>query len=324
MTDFNEDAIASRVTEMAATDTTTSSETLAATTMAPSSIFRFMDLAPELRNRIVEYSLYHEEGEGVIAPMPDNPAQMAYFPIAGKRYYSSCNEVAELCGLELALPKSSENAAEEDDKDSAGDMLPHNPDSRTYQERVLDLKELVRKAVHQRRGHLHVCRLDCLVQPPLTMCSRQLRAESLSLFYHINKFHFEMHHSLTETRMLPDWWRAAGDTNLWSIGTMDLVYSSYETLPMTLSFQEGRIFIKSGGSLESCFLVGESCIAAVQAQVEVFGGGLHVRGLECMTEAARHQHCLRDLSSSDKFWHSNEQPKYRAVSLLTLNPSEWN
>ena len=76
----------------------------------------------------------------------------------------------------------------------------------------------------------HLCTLDCLVQPPLTFVSRQVRTETLPIFYGVNKFHIEMsnfivamtYQWLSRTRSPADWWRAIGDSNLGNIDRLNV------------------------------------------------------------------------------------------------------
>lgn len=84
----------------------------------------------------------------------------------------------------------------------------------------------------------HYCTLDCLLQPSLTLVSRQVRAESLPFFYSGNKFHLEMSNFVLATttekwrrimRSPTDWWRAAGDTNLGHIRHLSLFVPSSST-----------------------------------------------------------------------------------------------
>ena len=85
----------------------------------------------------------------------------------------------------------------------------------------------------------HYSRLDCLLQPPITYVNRQIRAESLSLFYQINKFHFELDNFVlnrprdrqNETKIPPDWWRAIGDHNLRSIADLNMFGQCFQAHP---------------------------------------------------------------------------------------------
>lgn len=81
-------------------------------------------------------------------------------------------------------------------------------------------------------GPVHVCGPECLLQPALSQVCRQLRAETLPIFYGINSFHFDTtsyydphkkHILVSDGGLGPAavhpgnpraWWRTIGDSNL--------------------------------------------------------------------------------------------------------------
>ena len=101
--------------------------------------------------------------------------------------------------------------------------LPTPMNSAEQTEKMLEAKRYFRRwEKTANRTSDHYCTLKCLLQPPITYVNRQVRAESLSLFYQINKIHFELdnfvlkgYHVRHNGMVIPaDWWRAIGDDNL--------------------------------------------------------------------------------------------------------------
>ena len=95
----------------------------------------------------------------------------------------------------------------------------------------------------------HLCTLDCLLQPELAKASKQVREETLRIFYGVNSFHLELSNFHVEyhprtlkplNRSPTDWWRAMGDTNLRCIKSLTLVGHPSDSRP-----EAGLIFTYS-------------------------------------------------------------------------------
>lgn len=119
-----------------------------------------MELPGELRNRIIEYALYHED-EGVIAPLPDGTYDNATVLVAGERHVYRSGSLMELGSCFTKLAGALCNPSEE--YGERQNILGHRISA------LIALDGQIGAAVAKQPGNqLHVCQLDRLVQPTLT------------------------------------------------------------------------------------------------------------------------------------------------------------
>ncbi|KAK3644972.1 hypothetical protein LTR56_009359 [Elasticomyces elasticus] len=216
-------------------------------TPVPEQPFRFADLPPELRNRIAELALYHSENEGIISPACFNShangiATAAY--VAGR--WRTGRLVRSNFGGDLDSQAQDVDHGfkelvrfEEDSKSGPSDydLTEAEQCSGLLQPYDFFYEGSLKSGANFNFIHGHVCSYLCLLQPALTLVSRQLRADSLSLFYALNEFGLmvvpqiklnksELNNNSRLARslrvgdkrpMAVNFWRAIGDTNLRSI-----------------------------------------------------------------------------------------------------------
>ncbi|KAK5744544.1 hypothetical protein LTR17_001938 [Elasticomyces elasticus] len=173
----------------------------------------FLDLPPELRNRINTLIVRHEENGNIISPYGDAGRNGAIVCIIGQwqegtlrderptRTSRQVDLASLITSAALGQPLSREEPEEEQPDLPAGykHFACKDPEDCVYEG--------------------HVCDKTCLLAPPLTRVNRQLRSESLSLFYSVNTFRFMLDTILTDQSLaLPSkYWRCIGDTNLRNI-----------------------------------------------------------------------------------------------------------
>lgn len=180
-------------------------------------------LPAELRDRIYEFALSHEEGGGIISPVPvikphstprgpirwmtvdPTPGQSGFMTLKGPNRFRVKNGKPASYYMEM----------------TAGGQ-------KAMTERDHELKAAWAELPMCEQGH--VCTLRCLKQPALTKVSSQIRSEALPVFYRANKFHIEAINFFkakdgfnSGPKGLPQiWWRAVGDTNLRMIRSLNL------------------------------------------------------------------------------------------------------
>ena len=189
--------------------------------------FRLLDLPAELRNRIYELVCYHEENNGCIAPVLMH--HQSYFGSLGHDEFVGVIH-GERQKMKYVCPDRSINkglesideritTAVEDHFASGG-----GPDAAV----VRLTEEDDGQAATYTCGHL--CSRACLKQPAITKVNRQLREETLYIFYGVNKFHLEISndsrniHNTNMTRSLVAWWREIGDSNLRCLNNIILLH----------------------------------------------------------------------------------------------------
>lgn len=131
-----------------------------------------LTLPPELRNDIYQLVLIHHEGGGVISP-----TQKKQSKDQGSAHVHSL-VLKGRCRMHLLRGRPYL---------MTGSPLVMRSEKLEYYERMEDIRLALPK---QEQDHL--CYIDCLRQPALTKVSKQVRSETLPVFYGMNEFHFEM------------------------------------------------------------------------------------------------------------------------------------
>lgn len=180
-----------------------------------------LGLPAELRVRIFELVLYHRETGGVISPRPD------FIDLDPGGNVAAATHMVLISGWRYQMHHSDtpDDLDESDAWAQPGMRHDVRPNSRTLEQRVKTWEESPNYATK------HICNLDCLVQPSISLVNCQLRNESLPIFYGINHFHIELSNnehsrfckSCDLKRCPEDWWRAIGDRNLASLRHISLV-----------------------------------------------------------------------------------------------------
>jgi hypothetical protein len=189
----------------------------------PTTLF---SLPAELRIVIYQYVVFHDQTDGIIAPI-----------ISGRKTFLIVSLVdGERFGV-------SENGRPALDHGATSDDTPEQ-----RQEKV-DLADERRRFFNRSSNARsnHFCTPLCLLQPPITLVNKQLRSEVLPVFYEVNRFHFEMGNfpvtqrdgrpSTGESWSPTRWWRAIGDTNLRSIGRISFTCHPSVEFPASLSIE---------------------------------------------------------------------------------------
>lgn len=182
--------------------------------MASDNTPTLLGLPAELRNEIWKLVVFHEVTDGVISPLQDEDEGYSWGndtsqglrrrPVVSLIY--ACGERFRLLDHE---PLSHHAQGR-----------PANPAEKAAQDAEIDRYYAVwEKTANNISGHY--CKLSCLLQPRITHVNRQVRAESLSMFYHINKIHIELGNFVLprkgpgkNVKIPADWWRAIGNHNL--------------------------------------------------------------------------------------------------------------
>ncbi|KAK3696773.1 hypothetical protein LTR37_017797 [Vermiconidia calcicola] len=176
--------------------------------------FRFLDLPGELRNKIYEMAFYHEDNDGFIAPALVFSTADAW----EERFPAHVNGRKKIIDVGTTVGKA--KSAARTSESEAGfeiDIEGHLRAGGQLSDRIISVYEHGGDGRLTLSGHeyAHVCSLECLRQPPLTMVDRQLRQEGLPLFYSLNKFRFGcLGRDDRIKRGFISWWRHTGDTNL--------------------------------------------------------------------------------------------------------------
>ncbi|KAK6442930.1 hypothetical protein LTR95_000808 [Oleoguttula sp. CCFEE 5521] len=232
----------------------------------------FLELLAELRNKIAEYALYHGK-HGIISPCPREYTEPHATLVAGHRYSSTFISSARAPG------KSKKHVR-------------INADSRRF---------LLKNTTS------HRCTQDCLSPPPLTRTCRQLRNETLLLFYGVNHFHFELRQfTVLDSKgtggfSVDDWLRFVEDTHLRCIPNFSMAmslekvrYLAPKTLQLTFTQGKGKAGDKAviekvcfdehptpQDNIIDCMLyTGRRSRMPFVAALK--GIGLHLRALECL------------------------------------------
>lgn len=167
-------------------------------------------LPGELRNRIYEMALFHEEGGGVISPTQYNDSEATGCASMGTAMVlKGGNRFVIWNGAPAVLspaPRSLDPALEERHTKMLGAWMEQSTKQKN-----------------------HLCTVNCLLQPSLTKVSVQIREECLPIFYSINKWHLEMNNFKKSKKPAASpihWWRGIGDKNLKLIHSPNLLGSS--------------------------------------------------------------------------------------------------
>ncbi|KAK3658390.1 hypothetical protein LTR56_001801 [Elasticomyces elasticus] len=163
-------------------------------TPVPEQPFRFADLAPELRNRIAELVLYHVENEGIISPAcfgsdkddlssayvnGEWRAGMLVRSNFGGDLRSQFHNIGHESRDRIRVEENSKSGPSEYDmtetEQCSGLLQPYD-----FFHEVTDQAN-----VNDACGH--ICSYLCLLQPALTLVSRQMRTDNLAIFYSINE-----------------------------------------------------------------------------------------------------------------------------------------
>ena len=152
--------------------------------------FRLLDLPAELRNRVYEFVVYHEENDGFIAPVLFNPKEdissMGQFfgVLRGQR-----QELKYICMVGDAEERISRRDPYIYEAIKAHLASGGRVDDKVFRTNIKPLNVF---NWNETFDFGHLCSLNCLMQPEVTKVSRQLREETLPLFYGIHKFHLEL------------------------------------------------------------------------------------------------------------------------------------
>ena len=208
-------------------------------------VFRFLHLPLELRNRIYELVLYRHANEGVIAPV--------YREIKRPRPKFKYEFRTVIKGSDVLLQRY-EYSSISDEEDSAehchaltcqeleqcylqGHMMVKITEyfsTTASQEELIDMLDKSSTWELERRFNkpwffVHVCQPECLLQPALTRVNRQVRLESLPVFYSENDFYLELPQKLRHSGLpLPiTWWRAIGNSRLKPIKSLSIHFHDH-------------------------------------------------------------------------------------------------
>ncbi|KAK3668856.1 hypothetical protein LTR22_000336 [Elasticomyces elasticus] len=203
--------------------------------------FRFLDLPPELRNRITELVVQHVQNNNIISPahqlysgkvnafvhgkweegeltdqrpvqdgsvmlnvvryvlrMPLGSLSYSNLWYGSFSYIASQNPTATADGKRFEWREYPSNDESKEDDEEDGE--PADDDGE------MEYDECVHEG--------HVCNKACLFEPALARVSRQLRTESLGLFYGNNSFHFLVNTGAYMPELPVRFWRGIGDTSL--------------------------------------------------------------------------------------------------------------
>ncbi|KAK3697356.1 hypothetical protein LTR37_017501 [Vermiconidia calcicola] len=277
--------------------------------------FRFLDLPGELRNEIYEMAFYHEENDGFIAPALVSSTADAW----EERFPTYVNGQKKIIGVKTTVEKAKDEARTFYCEAGSG------IDIEGYQRHLRAGGHLNDKVIsvyeHGGDGKLklsrcecaHVCSLECLRQPPITMASRQLRQEGLPMFYSLNKFRLGcLDGDDRIERAFISWWRHTGDTNLRLIDHFEIanlhevgrdIWSKVEIrvirdkagsgyivdlINPNNEVRQGVTFSRINGKLKFVVSEGERAKAAADSKHGIFmeyvgqleDDGLFVRGIE--------------------------------------------
>ena len=203
--------------------------------MAETSPLTLLSLPPELRNRIWEMAVYHEATDGVICPLQDVHGQLEAGTGTRGDVYKYIDSTVLLSGVRFKVSKREPQYPWQS-------LVPEMQYSNSPEVRTTDaMREIWDKSAVAR--HRHFCTLNCLLQPAITRTCRQIRAETLAMFYTVNAFHIEMdnfalvsrstrpHVRATEQlwnlRSPIEWWRAVGNVNLRHICRFSIAAQSF-------------------------------------------------------------------------------------------------
>ena len=153
--------------------------------MAEPSTPKLLRLPPELRNRIWEMVVFHEPTGGVICPLQDAHGTVrAGHGVACSPYlyHNSMTFTSDarfkISRSQLELPSWFRPNSAQFRGGPAADLKMEELEERWKSSPIVTAN--------------HFCSLDCLLQPAITLVNRQMRRESLAMFYHVNVFHLEM------------------------------------------------------------------------------------------------------------------------------------
>lgn len=147
--------------------------------------------------------------------------------------------------------------------------------------------------------HAHICTLACQLQPSLTQVSRQIRDETLPVFYGANTFHVAFDPPLlqqpdvfgvrkSDMRAWPRaWWRAIGDTNLRMIKHVRYDTSTYQRVRLVFAASAFSVVERP---CDRARATDDDMLRSIEARIEermptdarrqLEEDGLFVRGLE--------------------------------------------
>jgi hypothetical protein len=228
-----------------------------------------LKLPPEICNYIFELACWHSESEGVIAPALPSHGQLSSQKAPKdviafvKGHVRNLSDQQTIQTIYDDLKKKVMQLETWDGPVQSVDQVSPQTISKFIPSGMYD-QVLVRVHQHvisggsmrdyvtrdclnpgETREHLrvygpweivHVCSLGCLQQPAVTCVSRQLRQESLPIFYGTNRFHFfwSFTSSSNIQRGFVLWWRRVGDTNLRLIKQFELCSHPYGGTPETV------------------------------------------------------------------------------------------
>lgn len=193
-----------------------------------------LGLPAELRTYTYELVLLHTPSSGIIAPVSDRYGEHCSLNSRREDYCSehSHSDITD-CMTVISGQRARVSADERSEHYFRTEEELINPRfMMPIQSSVGMSTSLVGERLATRLPARHLCTLDCLAQPGLTVVSRRVREEALPAFYSVNSFHFEMSNfhiaggsgtCKKHGRSPMDWWRATGDTNLRCIRSLTLV-----------------------------------------------------------------------------------------------------
>jgi hypothetical protein len=190
-----------------------------------------LDMPTELRNRILELAVFHEEAGGIISPGPDDVSIPFVTSISGQRFVA-------FDYIHPCIPD-----------DSKLPTWAGGPGSQGHH-----LMKTWLQSPNWRSNHL--CKLDCLVQPSITRVNKQLLSETLPIFYGVNHIYIELaNFELTRGNMESepaqgqieigrapcDWWRAISDKHLGLVHELTIVGQKvYEDEGIAIKYNQSQ------------------------------------------------------------------------------------
>ena len=221
-----------------------------------------LGLPGELRIRIYELVVFHEESGGVISPIKDEGTALRRPIPRSSHDHGLIIDLHQIAASSMTLVS--------DDRFKIYENRPQLPDPEEMEFGPLVMRawNLVAMIREQERFHKvwncsanalsgHLCTLDCLLQPAVTRLNRDIRKDALPIFYTVNKFHLEMENFVVATlhgwrkgvRSPIDWWRAIGDINLQNIHRLDIVgrYAWIREIwgmDLTVAYTESSVIVR--------------------------------------------------------------------------------
>ncbi|KAK4894694.1 hypothetical protein LTR27_007082 [Elasticomyces elasticus] len=232
--------------------------------------FRFLDLPPELRNRISELVVQHVQNDEIISPahqlysgkvnayvhgkweegeltdqrpvhdgsiilnivryvlrMPLGSLSYSNLWYGSFSYIASQNPTATADGKRFQWREYPSDESDESEEGNGDNGEPADDDGE------IEYDECVHEG--------HVCNKACLFEPALARVSRQLRTESLGIFYGNNTFRFLVNTGAYMPELPVRFWRGIGDTSLRMIKNFNITTTTVPPFNLQVSTKSDKM-----------------------------------------------------------------------------------